>query len=167
MQIKQHYYDSSFREKLIEHLLIGELLKYSWKRGDCTLEISKPEVDRTGYDLVAECNGHIRHIQLKTSYRGSTTSKQKVHVNLAHKPSGCVLWVCFDQDSLELGPYLFFGGMPGEALPDISSLRVAKHTKGNAQGNKAERPNIREIKKSAFSELKSVKDLWNTLFGST
>ena len=51
--MNQHYLHSSFREKLIEHLLMGGLLKRSWTRGDCSLEISRPEVDRTGYDLVA------------------------------------------------------------------------------------------------------------------
>lgn len=48
---------SSFREKLIEHLLVGELLKRSWQRGDCAIETSRPEVDRAGYDFIAECNG--------------------------------------------------------------------------------------------------------------
>ena len=34
--MKQHSYKSSFREKLIEHLLLSELLKYSWQQEDCT-----------------------------------------------------------------------------------------------------------------------------------
>jgi len=36
----QHFLKSAFREKLIEHLLIGELLKISWARGDCSLEVA-------------------------------------------------------------------------------------------------------------------------------
>lgn len=72
----KHSQNSSFREKLIEHLLIGELLKYSWQRGDCTLELSRPEVDRTGYDLVAECNGYIRHIQLMISWSLAGAAKR-------------------------------------------------------------------------------------------
>jgi len=43
--MEQHYLKSSFREKLIEHLFIGELLKLSWLEGGCALEIAKPEVD--------------------------------------------------------------------------------------------------------------------------
>ncbi|WP_020506697.1 hypothetical protein [Lamprocystis purpurea] len=50
----QHFLKSAFREKLIEHLLIGELLKISWARGDCSLEVAKPEVDNQGYDVLAE-----------------------------------------------------------------------------------------------------------------
>ena len=163
----KHSHDSSFREKLIEHLLISELLKYSWQRGDCTLELSKPEVDRTGYDLVAECNGYIRHIQLKTTKSGARAASQNVHVALAGKPSGCIVWVYFDESTLELGPFLYFGGMPREALPDLSSFKVAKHTKGTSQGEKLERPNIREVKKGAFTKLESVQHLWYALFGNT
>lgn len=52
--MQQHYLKSSYREKLIEHLFIGELLKLSWASGSCNLPISKPEVDNQEYDLIAE-----------------------------------------------------------------------------------------------------------------
>lgn len=59
----QHFRHSSFREKLIEHLFIRELLKLSWLQGDCSLEVAKPEVDNRGYDIVVERDGVVRHIQ--------------------------------------------------------------------------------------------------------
>ena len=161
----KHSHHSSFREKLIEHLLIGELLKCSWKNGDCALEISRPEVDRTGYDLLAEHRGCLRHIQLKGSRRASATVTQKVHVALADKPSGCVVWVYLDDDSLQLGPFLFFGGEPGQRLPALTSFTVARHTKGNAEGYKAERPNFRVVPKAKFKRLDTIDDLWLELFG--
>ena len=80
--MSQHYFNSSFREKLIEHLFVGELLKRSWLDGDCSLEMSLPEVDRSGFDLLAECNRFVRQIQLKGSNKGSKTARQKVHVAL-------------------------------------------------------------------------------------
>ena len=163
----KHSLHSAFREKLIEHLLIGELLKWSWQRGDCSIEISKPEVDRAGYDLIAECNGHVRHIQLKGSHHDSSTTTQKVNLSLAEKSSGCVVWVYFDSDSLELGPFFYFGGEPGMKLPDLDSFKTAKHTKGNAQGVKAERPNHRVISKGKFTRIDSIEGLWNQLFDDT
>ena len=163
----RHSEHSSFREKLIEHLLIGELLKLSWKNGDCSLEISRPEVDRAGYDLVAETGRCLRHVQLKGSKKGAKTAKQKVHVALAGKPSGCVVWVYIDDDSLRLGPFLFFGGEPGKPLPNLTSYSVSKHTKGNAQGMKAERPNLRDVPKGRFETLDTMEKLWARLFGST
>ncbi|MDG9922821.1 MULTISPECIES: hypothetical protein [unclassified Pseudomonas] len=163
--MEEHSLHSSYREKLIEHLLIGELLKCSWKLKDCSLEISKPEVDRSGYDLIAEANGYIRHIQLKASFVGSTTAQQKIHIALAGKPSGCVVLVYFNKDTLELGPFLFFGAGPGQPLPCLETLRVARHTKGNAEGVKAERPNIRVLNKGLFEKFENIEGLYSRLFG--
>lgn len=163
----QHFRNSSYRERLLEHLFIGELLKLSWLREDCALEISKPEVDRSGYDLVAEANGHIRHIQLKTTFLGSNNSSQKIQLSLGSKPSGCVILIYFDQETLALGPFLYFGGKPGENLPSLASYKVAKHTKANALGIKAERPNIRSVPISAFKKVATLEGLYAQLFSAS
>ena len=162
--MKKHYLHSSYREKLIEHLLISELLKLSWRSGDCSLEVAKPEGDNKGYDLIAEAGGVVRHVQLKASHGASKTSRQKIHVALAAKPSGCVVWVYFDEDTLSLGPFLFFGGSAGEPLPDIDGLKVARHTKANADGYKAERPDIRVVTRSQFETVEQIEDLYAVLF---
>jgi hypothetical protein len=162
-----HTENSSFREKLIEHLFIGELLKLSWKSSNCTLEVASPEVDNAGYDVIAEDNGIVRHIQLKASYIGGRTANQKVHTRLSDKPSGCVLWIYFNEDTLELGPFLFFGAQPGERLPALDGLKVAKHTKGDQDGFKAERPNIRVLPKGKFRKIECVDEVYAALFGAT
>ncbi|MUL04413.1 hypothetical protein GNP89_19865 [Aliivibrio fischeri] len=162
--MEQHYLNSSFREKLIEHSLISELLKISWKNKSCSIEISKPEVDNQGYDLIMEDLGMIRHVQLKTSHIGSSTSKQKVHIALANKPSGCMVWVYFNEATLELGPFLFFGNNPNEQLPSIVDFPIAKHSKGNAEGVKNERPSIRIISKSKFEVINTIEELYQKLF---
>ena len=161
----EHSLHSSYREKLIEHLLIGELLKLSWKTKDYSLEISKPEVDRSGYDIIAEANGIIRHIQLKATFVGSTTATHKIHISLAKKPSGCVVFMYFDNETLELGPFFYFGADPGQPLPDLNNFKTAKHSKGDSSGVKAQRPNIRVLNKGSFIECKTVQDLYNKLFG--
>ena len=160
----QHYLKLSFREKLIEHLFIGELLKHSWLEGGCSLEFAKPEVDNQSYDLIAEQNGIIRHIQLKTSHLKARASKQKVHIALSNKPSGCVIWVFFNEQSMELGPFLFFGDSAGLPLPSLDGFKVARHTKANAEGIKAERPQIREIPKSQFRKFETVQQIYELLF---
>ena len=78
VELAQHSEHSAYREKLIEHLFVGELLKLSWRLHGCSLEVAKPEVDRSGYDLVAEANGVVRHIQLKASIIGGSTANQAV-----------------------------------------------------------------------------------------
>ena len=165
--MEEHSQNSSYREKLIEHLFIGELLKYSWMHKDFGLEISKPEVDSSGYDLIAEANGFIRHIQLKTAYIGAKTTRQNIHISLSKKPSGCVIWIYFDNETLALGPYLYFGAAVGQPLPPLNDHKVARHTKANMDGFKAERPNIRVINKGEFAEFKTIDSLYIQLFEST
>lgn len=160
-------YQSVYRERLLEHLLIGELLKHSWLHHGASLEVSQPSIDRSGHDMVLEANGIMRHVQLKASSLLAKTSEQKVHLGLANKPSGCVVWVRFDASTMALGPFLFFGGAPGEPLPSLDGLKVAKHTKGNADGVKKERPNIRLISASQFRKVSSVAALYEELFGHT
>jgi hypothetical protein len=160
-----HSDHSSYREKLLEHLFIGEVLRHLWCRGVTTAEFLRPEVDSGGYDLVIACNGVMRHVQFKSSHRGAATATQSVHTLLAERPSGCVVWLRFDPDTLALGPFLWFGGRPGQPLPDISALPRAKHTKGNAQGVKTVRPNVRVLKRALFEEVATVADLVERLFG--
>ncbi|MDB4731653.1 hypothetical protein OAF74_02320 [bacterium] len=163
--MSKHSEHSVFREKLVEHLFVGELLKYSWLMGNCTLELASPEVDNSGYDLIAEDRGVVRHIQLKSTFIGAKTSRQKIHTRLAEKSSGCMVWLCFDSTTLQLGPFLFFGGAPGEQLPDLDRTKVARHTKGDQTGYKAERPRIREINKGLFTRYENIQDVYNALFG--
>ena len=165
-----HSRESSFREKLIEHLFVAELLKYSWKstrqQGAVLIEVSRADVDRGGYDLIAEVGGCLRHIQVKGSVLGATTAKQKVHIALADKPSGCVVWVYLNEDDWNLGPFLYFGGEPGKAMPSLGE-KVARHTKGDATGEKKQRPNMREVNKGRFRKLNTVEQIWEALFGIT
>ena len=61
--MEEHSINSSYRERLIEHLFVGELLKLSWRNKDFSLEVSKPEVDNSGYDLIIEANGQLSLLQ--------------------------------------------------------------------------------------------------------
>ena len=158
-----HSSQSSYREMLIEHLFTGYLLRTLWPRH---AEVLKPQVDDGGYDLVVEVRSIIRHIQLKTSRCDATTARQKVHQRLETKPSGCVIWIQFDDRKFELGPFLWFGGRPGEPLPNLGEFRIAHHTKGDSTGKKQERPAIREVPKGRFERLGSMNDVAVHLFGA-
>ncbi len=161
--------NSSFVEKLIEHAFISEMLQEAAFARKQRLEVSRPEVDMAGYDLLMECGGVIRHVQLKASKSQSKTSVQKVHLDLGKKPSGCVVWIFWEVDDAQnrvvLSPFLFFGSSPGKPLPSLSGFRTAKHTKGDSTGRKKERPMIRSIPKGKFKVLGSANELLNRLFG--
>lgn len=155
---------SSYREALVEHLLLGGLLSDLWK-SKRVAEVMKPQPDHGGYDTVIDCEGIVRHVQIKSSAIGARASFQKIHEALAKKPSGCVVWVVFDPDTLEIKEYLWFGGRPGRQLPDIEELKVARHTKATAAGVKSLRPAIRKLPKSKFQRVAHTHDLVQLMFG--
>lgn len=159
------YTDSSLREKIVEYGFVGELLRALWRRGQRDIEVLRAEVDRGGYDLVLHCNGVTRHVQLKSSHREAATAKVTVNLKLAEKMSGCVIWILFDRETLELGPFLWFGGKPGEPLADLGT-KIARHTKANSHGQKLEKPGHRVVERRRFVALNSMAGLIHALFGS-
>ncbi len=161
----EHSLHSSYREMLLEHLFTGAIMRHLWLKGSGRMELLKPQVDNGGYDLVLEAKRIVRHVQLKASYHGAATAVVNVNVALADKPSGCVIWIRFDPESLDLGPFLWFGGAPGEKLPDLASFSIGRHTKGNALGVKAERPNIRRVPVAKFERLATIEEVVAHLFG--
>lgn len=157
---------SNFYEKLVEHVLISEILQETWFKFNKTVEVLRPEIDASGYDLVLECNGIIRHIQLKISLKDSKKSKVPLNLELASKISGCAIWIEWElkENNRVNLKYLFFGNEPGKPLPNISDNKVARHSKANAQGEKKERPNIREVKKTEFKPIDNINALICILF---
>jgi len=151
------------RENLIEHVFISEVLQEAWFVREQRVEILRSEVDAYGYDLVIECNGIIRHVQLKSS--GSIGRARSVTVNrsLESKSGGCVVWVVFDHDP-DLGRvklrFLYFGGRrPRDRMPSLGDVV------GTNPLSKKDRPNTRKLKKSQFDEIPTVAELLDRMFG--
>jgi hypothetical protein len=150
---------------LLEHLFTGEVMRHVWLSGVKRLEILKPQIDDGGYDLVLEANAVVRHIQLKATFRGSKVARFNVNSGLALKPSGCVVVLLFEPSTLKLGPFLWFGAAPGEPLLPLKAYPIAKHTKGNAEGVKLPRPNVRVLPRAAFESIATLPMLAERLFG--
>jgi hypothetical protein len=159
-----HSSDSSLREQALGHAFLGQLLAFMWRSGARDIEVLKSEVDRGGYDVVLEANGIIRHVQLKSSFRGSKVREVDVSTKLLRKPGGCILWLEFDPDSLAIERYYWFGGRAGTALPDLG-LRVSRHSKGNSVGAKNERPIHRVLTRGRFEALANIGKVVENLFG--
>jgi hypothetical protein len=130
-----HSSDSSLREQALGHLFLGQLLAFMWQNGGRDIEVLKSEVDRGGYDVVLEANGIIRHVQLKSSFRGSKVREVDISTKLLHKPGGCILWLEFDRENLAIEGYYWFGGKAGTALPDLG-VRISRHSKADSNGKK-------------------------------
>lgn len=163
-RMSDHSTHSVLREKIAEHLLIGEMLRRLWQYGVMDTEVLRSEFDAGGYDLVLSRRRIVRHIQLKIKTIGGPTARVNVSVKLAERPSGCVVCMVVTP-RLEIGSFLWFGGMPGSPLPDLSAMGIARHTKGNAAGVKAERPNHRSVPLKHFEHLPNLDDLLLRLLG--
>jgi len=166
MTSSDHSLLSSYREMLLEHLFAGEVMRHVWRSDVKRLEVLKPQVDDGGYDIVLEGNAIVRYVQLKATFLGSTVARFNINTGLALKPSGCVIVLLFDPETLELGPFLWFGGPPRSPLPDMERYPVARHTKHNAQGVRLVRPNLRVVPRSAFEVVTSIPGIAEKLFGS-
>jgi hypothetical protein len=154
---------SSLREEYLEYAVLGELCREFWRR-DLPVDILRSHTDQSGFDIVMETGSLQRHVQLKSSFVGSTTRTQKVNQKLQEKAGGCVVWVLFDRLTLAMDHFRWFGDRnPRAAMPPLGD-RVAKHTKGNSQGVKAERPIIRTLAWGRFDRVETPAKLASLLF---
>src|SRR5258706_14448269 len=99
IEASAHSADSSLREQALVHVFLGQLLTYMWQSGARDIEVLKSEVDRGGYDDVLESNRAIRHVQLKSSFRGSKAPEAQITTKLFHKPELCILRLKFQQEN--------------------------------------------------------------------
>jgi hypothetical protein len=159
-----HSSDSSLREQALGHVFLGQLLTFMWRNRARDIEVLKSEVDRGGYDVVLEANGVIRHVQLKSSFRGSKVREVDVSTKLLRKPGGCILWLEFDRETLAIERFYWIGGKAGIALPDLGE-RVSRHSKGNSEGEKNERPIHRVLARGRFEALADIREVVEKLFG--
>lgn len=155
--------NSVLREKVIEHIFLAELSRALLLDLKLPFEVLRAEFDANGYDVVIEAGGLLRHVQLKASAATGKRSHVDVQVALATKPGGCVVWIFVDPKTLSLGPFLWFGGKAGRPLPPLGD-RKAKHSKGDATGEKKVRPGLRRISKGMFTRIDTMRDLAMTMF---
>jgi hypothetical protein len=105
----------------------------------------------------------VHHIQFKTG-TGKKPDDVSVALALADKPSGCVIWLRVAAD-LQMGPFFWFGGEPGEPLPKIAHFPNPLRPTRNKQGQRPARLNHRVIRASKFQILASIDDVLAALFG--
>ena len=156
-------HSSSMREKVFEHLLLAELGLELMHRG-VEFEVLHGETDRDGYDVIIEAGSILRHIQLKVTILGGARADVSVNTRLAAKPAGCVVWLTFDPATRSFTAIRWFGNPPGQPLPELGG-KVARHSRGNAQGVKAYRDGHRIVAANRFKPIDDIAHLADKLFG--
>jgi hypothetical protein len=152
---------SRFLEQMTEHVFIAEILQEAWYGFEKTIEVLRSEVDAYGYDLAIECNGILRHVQLKA---GQSARYVTVHLSLAEKPRACVIWIRRKLDRTSgrtTLSYLYYGGHSKQRMPSVEHFPKGRHTRGD----KKERPDTRVLKKTDFTPIADTTDLLRVLFG--
>jgi hypothetical protein len=155
---------STLRERIVEHVLVGELLRELWRRDVTNVEVLRPEFDAHGYDLVLTRGNVVRHVQLKTG-KSKGPGDVSVSLGLGTVPSGCVIWIQIDED-LNLGPYYWFGGRPGKRLPSMEGFKTPRRATHNKKGVRPERVRHRVVPKGRFTKIDDVSGLLVRLFGA-
>jgi len=91
--------DARYIENIVEHVFLSEVLQYCWFFRRHPVEVSRPDVDAGGYDLVLEANGRVRHIQLKCHAAGGAKGQPKlINSRLRDHPDPCVVWMSWRPD---------------------------------------------------------------------
>ena len=161
---ERQFRSSSHREKVVEHVFLGELLRYLWVAKISGVQVLKPEVDAAGYDLVLSLGKVIRHVQLKTSMHDAKARSQPIHESLGEHPSGCIVWIRLNDDLTLRSLSLVRRRSRGNRCRTSRGSNGAKHARANAEGVKKEREQTRRIPHSKFKSVPDLAELVGKLF---
>jgi hypothetical protein len=171
LDASRHWRLSRYRESIIEHLFVAEVLRHFWGKG-ATVEVLKPQVDDNGYDLALECNKILRYIQLKSSQipppKKPRNKPRNVNCRLFSKVNGCVILVRFRDDTFDprCFQYSWWGGAPGEGCPR-TDFGLANQTRFNKlQGVRKKRTETVVIPGNQFKDI-AFAELMESLFEKT
>ena len=159
-EVNPHSYYSSRREKLLENLFSGEVLRELWRRGIYEVDLLHSDIDASGYDLVLELPDGVRHIQLKAS----TKRKQIIaNAKICVRPSGCVVVMIVSEENLSFQEFLWFGDRLNQQCSDLRVLPKARHSKGNSKGVKLTRQDTHKVSVGNFERVESFVHLVDKL----
>jgi hypothetical protein len=91
--------DSKYVENIMEHAFLSEVLQHCWFMRHHYVEVIRPEVDASGYDIVLEANRRIRHVQLKAHAAGGAKGAPKpILSRLRDHEDPCVIRISWKVD---------------------------------------------------------------------
>ena len=159
-KINPHSYFSSRREKILENLFSGEVLRELWRRGVYDVDLLHSDIDASGYDVVLEFPQGVRHVQLKASL-----NRKPVVANgkIGDRPSGCIVVMIVSEETLEFVEFLWFGNPLGQSCSNIREFPKASHTKGDSTGMKAKRVDTYKLSVGKFERLEDIRSLVDRL----
>ena len=155
--------NSTYIENLMRHHFIYDVSRLLLLRQDPELvTVLRSEVDDAGVDLVMTFRKVTRQIQMKTLAKATTNNPYSVAESLSGIAGGCVIWTCYDRETLNPTHYHLMGGPGSAPMRDLTQFPQATKKKN---GVKVPRAGYRTIKirDAEFQGLK-LEQLVNVLF---
>lgn len=152
---------SNFRESMVEHRFIAELMEYCWQRDFFDIQVLHSEIDDSGYDLVVSIKNNTSFLQLKVTSEESRVCEFPIHQNLVSKPNAFILLIEYEKSNISIHK---------RHLKPITSIEWDDCSPATNSHNRAkERNNVRMIKRKSIKNSKdelSIEGVFNILSGN-
>jgi len=159
-----HAVHSVLREKIVERVFTGDLLRHLWRLGRYDVEVLYSDFDAYGYDIVVSVGKVLRHVQLKVGVRASPV-RVALSTRLAKKPSACAIWISIDR-TLAIQGYWWFGNEPEHQIPNMDEFTVANRVTRNKDGLRPVRLAHKIVPDKAWVRVDRIEDIIVRLFGN-
>jgi hypothetical protein len=158
--------NSTYIENLMRHRFIYDVSRLLLLRQEPELvTVLRSEVDDAGVDLVMTFHDVTRQIQMKTLSKAATPNPYSVAESLSGITGGCVIWTCYDRETLNPTHYHLMGGRGNAPMQDLTQFPQATKKKN---GVRVPRAGYRSIKiKDAEWQNLTLEQLVSLLFDRT
>ncbi len=136
--------NSAYIENLMRHCFIYDVSRLLLLKQEPELvTVLRSEVDDAGVDLVMTFHTVTRQIQMKTLSKATTPNPYSVAESLSGIVGGCVVWTCYDRETLKPTHYHMMGGRGNAPMRDLMQFPQAFKKKN---GVKVPRDGYRSIR---------------------
>ena len=156
--------NSTYFENLMRHRFTYDVSRLLLLRDPpLMMNVSRAEIDDAGVDIVMTVGRVTRQIQMKALAKEKTSNPYAIAESLLKMPQGCVIWICYDRESLEPSRFhLFDAGLKGLDAKALASIPQATKKKN---GVKIPRKGYRHIRiKDAQHQALSLERIVAVLF---
>ena len=122
--------NSSYIENLMRHRFVYDVSRLLLLRQEPELvTVLTAEVDDAGVDLVLSFRDITRQIQMKTLAKQTAGNPYAIAESLSSIVGGCVVWMCYDRETLVPTMYHLMAGRGNGLIRNLSSSLKQRKTR--------------------------------------
>ena len=112
--------NSAYFENLMRHRFVYDVSRLLLLRQEPEFAtVLRAEVDDAGVDLVLSFRNIARQIQMKTLAKETTGNPYAVAESLSSIVGGCVVWMCYERETMKPTMYHLMGGRGNALMQDL------------------------------------------------